>query len=111
MRTAGCRRPRRLRGCPPTPAAAVRRPSLRTTSMSGRSGRVGVDLGGLFQLLGVVEGIHLVEDLDDVAVEHVVKTMGGKADAMIRDPALREIVGADLLGARSEERRVGKECR
>ena len=57
-----------------------------------------VRIGDLLQLLGVVVRSDLIDQLAQFAAEHVVEPMGGEVDSMIRDPALREVVGADLFG-------------
>ena len=52
----------------------------------------------LLQLLGVVERRDLIEQLGHVAFEHGVQLVGREVDAVVGDAALREVVGADLLG-------------
>src|SRR5256885_14082477 len=40
-----------------------------------------------------------------------VLSWGGETQALIYHPKLKKVIGIDALGVRSEERRVGKECR
>src|SRR5439155_11331088 len=80
-----------------------------------------------FELLGLVMRDQRVDDVVDLAVHHAVELVKVQTDAVVGEPVLREVVGADFLAAvaradlraalfgdlllRSEERRVGKECR
>ena len=84
-------------GCAP---AAAARPERHWRS--GRACSVAPlhsDRRRFLELLGVVERDDGIEDLGHVAFEHVLQLVRREVDAVIGDAALREIVGADLLGA------------
>src|SRR5262245_30055659 len=51
------------------------------------------------ELLGLVLGGERVEDLVQLAVHDAVDLVEREVDAVIGDAALREVVGADALGA------------
>src|SRR3990170_8682034 len=53
------------------------------------------------ELGGLMLGNERVDDLVErgLALEHEIKLVGGEADAMVGDAPLREVVGADALGA------------
>ena len=55
----------------------------------------------LFQGLGAVMGAEPLEEFVQIAVQRGfhLKAMDGKADAMVGDAGLREIVGADAFAA------------
>src|SRR5438552_537509 len=57
------------------------------------------DRGRFFQLLGVVEGGELIDQLAGIALEDVVQAVGREVDAVIGDAALREVIRADFLRA------------
>src|SRR5262249_21116411 len=88
VRTAPHRPPPRLARCPPRRGAREPLEAPGAGSIACR---------GFLQLLGVEERNPLVEDLAGVALEHVVQAMRGEVDAMVRDTALREVVGSYLL--------------
>src|SRR6185503_10678606 len=83
---------------------AARRPpswaETRSLLARGRGGG-GPGLGGgpLLQLLRLVVGDEAAHDLLQVAVEHRLQAVEGQADAVVGDPVLVEVVGADLLAA------------
>src|SRR5262249_32649519 len=85
---AGTPRPRAVTGRRPPPAAPRPR-----AAPPGRS-----HPGGLERAPAVLGGERLRE-LADVAVEHLVERVHGPVHAAVRDAVLREVVGADLLGA------------
>src|SRR5262245_11207437 len=95
-RAAPARRPRApphpRRAAARSPKPAPRRPSARSPPVArvSRRGleRVAARLGG-----------QRVDHRVEVAVEHTIELVQGEIDAMIGDPALREVVRADLLRA------------
>src|SRR5262245_47891076 len=70
-----------------------------SASVLGRARLLGVHRGDFLELLGVVERRHLIEQLADVAFEHVVELMSREVDAMVGDAALREVIRANLFGS------------
>src|SRR5688572_31952037 len=94
---------------PPVAAARSRRASRasmplarRTCSMVKRILRV-LRSSGFFgktcQLLGLVLGGERVDDLVDLAVHDALDLVEREVDAVVGDPALRKVVGADALRA------------
>src|SRR5512145_2066006 len=85
----------RARRAPAPPAAAARR--LRAATRSSPSGCC------VFrqrrELLGLMLGGELVEDLVEVPVHDGGDLVQREVDAVVRDAALREVVGPDPVGA------------
>src|SRR5688572_2006292 len=77
------RSPRCFAGCSAAPAG---------------SGRLGF-LSELRQLLGLVLGSERRDQLVNLTIHDLVDLVEGEVDAMVGHPPLREIVGADALGA------------
>jgi len=50
-------------------------------------------------LLGILRKLKRVEKFLDISIQDVVQVIDGEADAMVRHPALWEIVGPDLGAA------------
>src|SRR5437764_1172652 len=80
-----------------TSAAALARPSSRF-------------FGELGELLGLLLGGERVDEVVELAVHDAVDLVQGEIDAVVGDAALREVVGADALGAvaRADQRLAGR---
>src|SRR5437667_5791698 len=92
---AGPRRPRAAPARRPPPGERspprARRPASRTPPPRPSARRR--------QRLGLLAHDERVHDRVDVAVEHAVEGVEGQVDTVVGHPALREVVGADLLRA------------
>src|SRR3712207_1111675 len=107
--------------------AAASRDACRAPIAPVRIGGLTGGSGGLSgELVGPLLGSQCLGELFKVAAQGCLEVVGGHADAVVGYAPLREIVGAHLRRAvagadlglaegtlllRSEERRVGKECR
>src|SRR5471030_868529 len=79
--------------------AAMAMPAARSRSVAAAMySRRGLgDSGRVFQLFRLIEHADVVEQLDDVAVQDAFELVRREVDAVVRDAALRKVVGADFL--------------
>ena len=56
-------------------------------------------LRAAFQLFRLLRGHQRIDELVQIAIQNGVQLVERQSDAVIRDPALGEVVGADALGA------------
>src|SRR6266571_5440527 len=54
---------------------------------------------GLLELFGLVIRGERIENGVELAIHHEIQLMERQADAVVRDPVLREVVGANFLAA------------
>ena len=81
------------------PASRSRSLAAATCSLIvlGDSGGVFRNDGRVFELFRLVVHADVIEELSEVAVQHAFELVRREVDAVIRNPALREVVSTDLL--------------